>query len=362
MVSGPGATLLLPLTLPASWLYGGAIAARGALYRAVPPLRRRLPAPAVVVGNLSVGGTGKTSMVSWLAAWYQARGLRVGILSRGYRRPSGGNRAVVVSAGRGPLVSWAEAGDEPFLLARRHPEAIVISGPDRVRAADAAVRVLGAELLLLDDAFQHWRVLPDLAIVMVDGAVPPWKDRLLPAGRLREPARAASRADFLVEVGETDPAGWSSCGAGHVPRVSARVAERGVRPFAAPAEPFAAAAATRAKRAWLLSGVGNPRAFAASAARLGFELAGHSAHRDHHRFGPGDLAAAVRAARAAGAELLLTTEKDEVRLESLPRGERGGEPSLPIFTLGVRLELAGGVERLESALAGAAARPAGAAP
>ena len=317
---------LAPLTVPAAGFFRLALAVRARAYAAHPAWRARLPAPSFGVGNVSLGGTGKTTMVSHLTARLEERGLRVGILSRGYARPAPSAGPVVVSRGAGLEVSWEEAGDEPTLLARRHPGAVVVVDGDRRRAAELAVRDSGAEALVLDDAFQHWRVRCDLDIVMIDAARPPWTDHLLPWGRLREPARAAARAHLVVLVSTDasgEPAGgkapvwWGRDGA-FPPVLKAVYDARGLRRGT---EPLVAAGALGGRRAYLFSGLGNPAAFEATARSLGLEIAGHWRFRDHHRFRPRDLAEIARRARHAGAELVVTTAKDEVRLP--PAGGEG---------------------------------------
>jgi len=349
---------------PAAWLFRLVVAGRELYFASGPGTSRRLPLPTIVVGNLSVGGTGKTSMVSNLTGRLLTRGLRPAVLSRGYARPRRGKQLVIVSRGEGATVTWETAGDEPFLLARRHPGAIVIAGPDRVRAGHQA-RELGADVLILDDAFQYRRVRADFAILMVNADRLPWNDHLLPRGRLREPTRAAGRADVIVEVERA-----ASTREEGLPRRAARATVandadarevvwgrrgvHGVRVWRGTHAVVAARrrgqerreppTALRGRKALLFSGIGNPDAFAASARSVGVEVVGQCVYRDHHGFTARDLRAVEAEAERRGADLLLTTEKDEVRLGAACDSE------WELWSLEVCLSLVGGDDQLDRVL------------
>jgi tetraacyldisaccharide 4'-kinase len=234
-------------------------------------------------------------------------------------------------------VAWELAGDEPYLLARRHPRAVVVVGADRVAAGRIAVTELGAEVLVLDDAHQHRRVAQDLAILMVDARRVPWEDHLIPWGRLREPPSAARRAQvsvLLVAEGAAtaNPADYDRLAALGPAVFTAR---RRVR--AVVAEPSGAryhGDGLPARRVHLFSGIGDPRGFEATVKQLGGEVTGHHIFRDHHRLGRNDLVDLEAQARRAGAELLLTTEKDAVRMEGI--ASPGG---IPVAYLEMELEL-----------------------
>ncbi|MCA1685652.1 MAG: tetraacyldisaccharide 4'-kinase, partial [Planctomycetia bacterium] len=141
----------------------------------------RAAVPVVSVGNLTLGGTGKTPMVEWVARWYRRRGVRVAILSRGYRRDGSGG-----------------VNDEAMVLEENLPDVPHLQDPDRVKIAGVAVEELGSELLVLDDGFQHRRLARDLDLVLLDALEPFGLGRLFPRGLLREPVRSLRRADLVV--------------------------------------------------------------------------------------------------------------------------------------------------------------------
>jgi tetraacyldisaccharide 4'-kinase len=178
-------------------LYARGVGARRRWYEKHPAARRRLQQPVISVGNLSVGGAGKTPLVASIAEWLLARGERPAILSRGYKRRDRLEGVVVVSDGRDVLASVDSAGDEPLMLARALPGAIVCVCEDRYLAGVLAERRLGATVHLLDDGFQHVQLTRDLDILVTPlGEIS--NGRVLPFGRLREARSAAARAQFVV--------------------------------------------------------------------------------------------------------------------------------------------------------------------
>lgn len=304
----PAAILALA---PLAWLYGAAVGWRNRTYDRSEP-RERSPIPVISVGNLTVGGTGKTPLVAWLAHQLSAAGRRPAVVSRGYGGTSGrGPR--FVSLGEGPLCSARESGDEPYLLARTLRQVIVVVGSDRRTATEAAARH-GADVAVLDDGFQHRRLPRDLDIVLLDASNPFGNYRLLPAGLLREPVRALARADAVIITRSR-------------PGESFSVIERVVRHHnrhaplwraghrAVSFVDVAGGERQRPLRAVAFCGVGNPSRFRIDLEAEGIELVGFHAFRDHHVFRNTELAALEASARARGATLL-TTEKDLVRLPS----------------------------------------------
>ncbi|MCP3982636.1 MAG: tetraacyldisaccharide 4'-kinase [bacterium] len=266
--------------------------------------------PVVSVGNLTVGGTGKTPVVAWIAERLQERGRVPAVVSRGYGGRAGAG-PLVVSDGSGPSVAAEECGDEPFLLARSLPGARVVVGSDRVRGAAEALR-LGADVVILDDGFQHRRLRRDLDLVLVDANAPFGNGRLLPAGLLREPPSSLSRADVILATRSEADRPLDALAAEvrkHNPTAPLlRAGHRGVGFFDAKG-----AAAERPARAVAFCGIGNPDAFRGDLERAGVALAGFHAFRDHHSFSTEEIARLLREAQNEGAPLV-TTEKDRARM------------------------------------------------
>ena len=297
-------------------LYSHVVARRRRWFERHPDARRRLREPVISVGNLSVGGTGKTPMVSLIARWLLDRGERPAILSRGHGRRDRRDGVVVVSDGQRVLADVHQSGDEPFMLARLLPRAVVVVSEDRFLAGALAERRLGATVHLLDDGFQHVQLARDLDILMTTpGEIT--GGRVLPMGRLREPIGAAARAHVVVIL-ESDLAsarseawtlGVSQVVAGK--RVlEASLAEARADPERAEADALGAVVA--------VAGIARPKEFFAMLRAAGYRVVDTFEFADHHRFTRSDVDRINAAVQAAGAATpVVTTEKDFVRLEPL---------------------------------------------
>jgi len=320
---------------PLSALYGKAVRLRAEWYASGRLPTRALPRPSISVGNLTFGGTGKTPFVDFLARRFRFEGWRPAILSRGYGRRTRG--VVVVGAGEGPIVSAEEGGDEPVALARVASGVIVVVGERRAEAARRAAD-LGADLFLLDDAYQHLAVRRDVNLLLLDARDPFGGGRLAPAGRLREPIAALGRADAIVftrvERALPDPETLATLArlAPAAPVFHARLRPTGLHDAeGAPLE----AESLASRRVLAVSGVANPAEFAATLSELGLAPEERLDFRDHQAYGERQLARIRRAADRTGASLLVTTEKDAVKL--------AGKAPLPLVTvrLGVEVEQPG---------------------
>ncbi len=310
---------------PLGALYGRAATLRADWYASGRLASRPLPRPSISVGNLTFGGTGKTPFVEFLARRLRFEGWRPAVLSRGYGRRSRG--VVVVGAGQGPIVSAEEGGDEPVALARSMPGIVVVVGE---RRADAARRAadLGADLLILDDGFQHLAVRRDVNLLLLDARDPFGGGRVAPAGRLREPVGAVRRADAIVftRVDRGAPAADARAVlarfAPGAPVFHARIRASGLRDeHGAPIE----ADSIAPRRVIAVCGVANPAEFASTLSEAGVSPEERLEFRDHHRYGERSLARIRAAAERSGASLLVTTEKDAVKLE--------GRAPLPLVTV-----------------------------
>lgn len=186
-------TVLQPASL--AYFVGSLCRLQG--YRAGILRRTEADVPVISIGNITCGGTGKTPVTIDIAQKLIAAGLKVGVLSRGYKKRSG-SKTVLVSDGASHQASCEDAGDEPFLIAKRVPKAVVLVGSDRRASASLAASHYGCEIILLDDGFQHFPLRRDVDIVLYDYNDEPENDSLLPAGRLREPLSALSRATSIV--------------------------------------------------------------------------------------------------------------------------------------------------------------------
>ena len=290
-----------------SGLYGRAMLLRRAWYAAQADRRRRLGRPVISVGNLVLGGSGKTPVVARLARLLAEAGERPAILSRGYGRRRAADGVVVVSDAERVLATPEESGDEPYMLARSLPGVPVLVSSDRHLAGRLAERRLGCTLHLLDDGFQHVRLERDVDLLVM--SVADLEAQLLPFGRLREPLSAAHAADaLLVAGGEADV----ETVAGRIGVAQAfRVAPRYGTPRYVAGDRSASGDGPR--RALAVAGIARPERFVRALRALGWQIVGEKVFRDHHWFTSRDVAAIERAAAESGAEVVMTTEKDAVR-------------------------------------------------
>lgn len=200
VVTGPETAVekaIFPVLVLSSWVYGSLGLLRSFLYRIHLIPSYRAAVPVISVGNLSAGGTGKTPIVDYLARYLISIGRKVAVVSRGYGRKNP-HQLIIVARGDGPLVSPAFAGDEPFLLACRNPALVVIVASKRKEGVAVAVNDCGAEVIILDDGFQHLAVRRDLDMVLLDSGRPLGNGRILPVGPLREFPSALKRGDLFI--------------------------------------------------------------------------------------------------------------------------------------------------------------------
>ncbi|MDE2262787.1 MAG: tetraacyldisaccharide 4'-kinase [Gammaproteobacteria bacterium] len=291
----PAASVLQPL----SWLYGAAVSARRGAYRRGWARSHWVGRPVIVVGNLTVGGTGKTPLTIWLANQLRQGGHEVGIVSRGYGREQSGLRVV------GADSPWQEVGDEPLLLHRRSGCPTIV-GSDRVAAARALAE-RGAKVILADDGLQHLRMRRDCEIVVVDGARGLGNGRVLPAGPLRESGSRARAADALVVNGGEEGAPVRGvppelAGAALRMRLAAGETRRVAASGQAQPQPLEA---FRGRPVHAVAAIGNPQRFFADLRARGLEVIEHP-FPDHYAPSAADLDFGDGLA-------VLMTEKDAVK-------------------------------------------------
>jgi tetraacyldisaccharide 4'-kinase len=313
----PATSALMPL----GFLYGAAMRARAALYRKGVLSSFELGVPVISVGNITTGGTGKTPVVAWIAGALAREGLRVCILTRGYGRREEAKR-VLVSDGASLLSNAVEGGDEPFMLAEMlRGKACVLSDRDRVAAARWALENLGSEVFVLDDGFQHLRVRRKLDIVTIDATNPFGGGRLLPQGRLREPLAGLRRAELII-ITRSEQAADPGSLKREVERLSGRKNALLSRTRTGSVRPLTHSSASTlsapgAYRVAAFCAVGNAQSFFKHLERTGFDLSYRRAFTDHHLYTQGDIESVSREAIERGAEALLTTAKDAVKLREL---------------------------------------------
>jgi len=356
--TGKRAMFLRGVLRAASWLYGGVVRVRVALFQGNLFRRHYLGCTVVSVGNLTVGGTGKTPVVERLARELRDAGCKVAILSRGYKsrrlpllrawrakltgqsHPLLGTR--IVSDGHSVLLDSYTAGDEPHMLARNLPGVPVIVDKDRARAGCVAVERFGAHVLLLDDGFQYLRLARRHDIVLVDCQAPFGNGFLLPRGMLRESPRALRRAQLVVltKAGGRDQseligqirkyqAAAPIVVCDHQPLYLQRIGGEGREPLDFLQGKFVAA----------LSGIAAPDSFERFLLQHGADLVVRRRYADHHRYNEAEIRELIERCRRRDLQAVITTEKDAVRLPLPP-----GCEDVPFYFLKVEIELQSGQE------------------
>ena len=339
-----------------SHLYRIGVQLRNAAYDRGIFRAHRVGVPVVSVGNVTAGGTGKTPVVEYLLAHFTARDRATAVVTRGYKRSTRG--LFVVSDGKGSPQGVRESGDEASQIAMKFPHAVIVADEQRVRGCRHAVAALKAEMILLDDAFQHRTVARDCDLVVIDAQVGIENLRMLPAGRLREPLENLRRADvILLSRCETaEQAAQLRAELGRyttAPVFATRFVVAGIRRFseatlaAVPIkqspEGLLAPNALAGRRALAFCGIGSPRAFAATLAEAGIDVAVFESFVDHHWYGVDDLKKLRAKADHENISLFVTTEKDAMRLKDV-----AGAAELPeLWYPELRLEF---IERKEEFL------------
>lgn len=347
--SGKRANALRGCLKTLSFVFGGLVLTRLALYRHRILRASTLGCQVISVGNVTVGGTGKTPVVETFARSLQQKGRKVAILSRGYksRKTPLWEKLLhkeerlprVVSDGSRLLLNSDLAGDEPYMLASNLPDVVVLVDKDRVKAGKYAIRKFGCDTLVLDDGFQYLKLQHRLDIVLVDYTNPFGYDRVLPRGLLREPRRNIKRAGFIF---------ITKCPPGGAPELKARLRE--LNPHAEISEcrhapRFVQNLYTRekleldflkGKKTAAVSGIAVPEGFENGLRTLGAEIVFSERYADHHRYTQQEIIETINRSAEAGAEVILTTEKDAVRFPLIDRYD------LPVFFLRVEIEMLSG--------------------
>lgn len=308
-------SIVLP---PLSLLYGAVTRTRLSLYRRGTFQTTKLDRPVISIGNITTGGTGKTPLVEYVARTIASQGKKVCILTRGYGRKDP-HLQVIVSDGYDVLASPSEAGDEPYLLATKLAgQAAVISSADRIAAGREAIKDFGTEAFVLDDGFQHLRLARDLNIACIDATNPWGGGRLLPHGRLREAPEGLRRADCVV-LTRCDQVESVEALREEVRRLidGRPIFESRMRPLRLVSLKNGSETIAAPERVGAFCAVGNPESFFESLRGLGYEVGLERAFADHHVYSEGDVDALHQLANETGANALITTAKDAVKLKGM---------------------------------------------
>jgi tetraacyldisaccharide 4'-kinase len=294
--------------------------------------QKKLPGKVISIGNITLGGTGKTPAAIALAREAKKRGFAPCILTRGYRGKARG--PCFVSMGEGLLLNEHDAGDEAFLMAEKLPGVPVVKGPNRYEAGLFALETLQSHtdqrrsewLFILDDGFQHWGLFRDTDILLIDGTNPFGNRKLLPLGSLREPVSEVRRADIIV-ITKSDGTRKQEPGTKNQEPNSIIKEIKGYSPhipiFFSAHRPVAFTTDGRdsypldwakGKAFFAFCGIGNPRSFHHTLVSIGADIKGLKSFRDHYRFSEGDIQAIAADAEKSGAGWIVTTEKDIMRL------------------------------------------------
>lgn len=298
------------LLFPLAMFYWGLVYWRSLFYKYGFFVSRRLPCHVISVGNITVGGTGKTPTVIFLAQYLQNKGKRVAVLSRGYGRSTKGT--LLVSDGNGPKVAWKESGDEPFLISKKLNNVPVVVDEDRFRGAMFLVQQFNPDVILLDDGFQHRAIERDLDLVLVNSGDSVFDHKLMPYGILREPWLNIKRGSALIltKTNLKKPP----------PFLRRKVRELGLPvlrstllssiSFLSPETPEN----IKGKKVFLVSAIGDVAGFKQTIEKMGCKIVGGKVFPDHFNYSQSDWKNVE--ALSTDADYIITTEKDWVKIET----------------------------------------------
>ncbi len=305
-IKGPRGVFLRGCLFILSLVYGATVVILAAFYRIRP---MRFSAKVISVGNITLGGTGKTTLVEYLSAKLTLAGNKIAVLSRGYKRDS-------------RRLGAQGLGDEPTMLAKNLPRVSVIVDKNRIKAAQIAIRDYAADTLILDDGLQQWKIFKDLEIVTVDAQNPFGNYRILPAGFLREPLAALKRADIFVltQVYSGQDLGGVTA---ELKRINSRalIVESKHEPegvsWLDQVDELLDPEFLKGKSVAIFSGIGNPEGFKNCICGLGIKVVKYFRFADHHDYTQEDILRMVREVKENNLEAMITTQKDAVKIREL---------------------------------------------
>lgn len=295
--------------LPLSFLYSIIIFIRNLFYDIRVFGVNRVNVPVISIGNITAGGTGKTPVIEYLVNYFKRKNIKVAVISRGYKRNTKGT--LVVSDGSSIIAKPEQAGDEPYQIAVRFQEAVVIVDENRFRGAKLAVEKYKPEVILLDDSFQHRRIHRDLDIVLIDVTKPPHKEYMLPAGLRREPLSSLKRTNVLLFTRWEDEIKFD-VSKYKVP-VTGKICFVPSRLVKFDNSEIINADELMNKSCTAFCGIGNPDSFGIILKGLGFKVTSIRIFPDHHYYSTKDLEL-IKKDFSSKAEIIVTTEKDYIRL------------------------------------------------
>jgi tetraacyldisaccharide 4'-kinase len=302
----------LAILLPFSWIYCGIVKLRNRCYDRGLFRIFKADVPVISVGNITAGGTGKTPFVEYLIRYFLQRGIRVALISRGYKRKSSG--PVAIQAGGIDRGNARMIGDEPYQMAGKFPHAVVIVDANRARAAKAAVDEYRAQVIILDDGFQHRKLARDLDIVMIDSKSSLTEMRYLPAGYKRESVESLTRADLIAYTSiATDTKTATQPVIGKAPSITVAFKPKALiclheRKKLSPDQ-------ISGKKVLAFCGIGNPASFNRTLESLGTKIVKMMAFPDHHFYSNTDIQKIRSAYEEGKFDFVITTEKDAARLD-----------------------------------------------
>lgn len=354
-------TVIIAILYVFSFIYGHLVNVKLAGYKVGVFKRKKLGCYVISLGNITVGGTGKTPTAQRLARDIRDMGYRVVILNRGYRAKWKGEVGIV-SDGRTLQMDASQAGDEAFMLAKHLPNVPVLIGPERAVTGQYAIDHFGAEVAILDDGYQHWQLERDMDIVLIDAVNVFGNNYMLPRGTLREPISHMERADvcLLTKVDQAAPGSNRYIRdtiekyndhaliveSIHQPRCFIELADW----YEDMAAPGIDISQMKGKRVMAVSAIGNPASFEQTLSDIGAVIMESLRFPDHHDYTPEEMADVVDQAIRQGAEAIVITEKDAVKVPDVPREIMKAESPIPIYVVSVEVTFLSGDREFKATL------------
>ena len=316
------AYLLFPLAL----FYWGLVYWRNLFYKTGFFVSQRLPCHVISIGNITVGGTGKTPAVIFIAKLLQKKGKRVAVLSRGYCRNTKGT--LLVSDGKGPKVTWEESGDEPYLMAKILNEIPIVVDEDRFRGGTFLMHQFNPDIILLDDGFQHRGLERDLDLVLVNSGDSIFDHKLMPYGILREPWHNIKRGNAIVltKTNLIKP----------LPFLIQKIQESGMPIFQSRIKSTLSSLSPevpeniKGKKVFIVSAIGDANGFYKTVQKLGCDIVGEKVFPDHFNYTESNWK--IVESLSGKSDYIITTEKDWVKIENFSF-------TSPVIVVGIKIEI-----------------------